>query len=236
MGSLDRDLPALVLLLGIELALLWRGQRRLFWAVAHVSGSRLAAYALALPGTVMHEGAHYLACLALGVPAGRRLGAGADRVRLFWPRRTPEGDVVLGGVPHARTDPVRQALIAISPLLLMPPVLALLTRLLLGPKGLSQLPDVLGRVPLWHALLWGYLALSCGQAAFPSPGDRVGLVGGLALAGLAAAGGWALIALGPAGSVAGVLGAVVGVLALPAAAAALTLAAMRLTARLRRTG
>src|SRR5947209_5113374 len=234
MAGLDRDLPALILLLGVELVLLWRGQRRLFWAIARASGSRMLAYALALPGTVLHEGAHYLACLTLGVAVGRQLGAGPDRVRLFWPRRTPEGDVVLGGAPHAQTDPVRQAPIALSPLLLIPPVLALLTRLLLGPHGLTQLPDVLGRVPLWQAVLWGYLALSCGQAAFPSPGDRVGLVGGTVLAGLVIVVGWALVAVGPAGSVADVLGAVVGVLALPAATAALTLALLELSARLRR--
>ncbi|HEX2015265.1 MAG TPA: hypothetical protein VGN69_01130, partial [Solirubrobacteraceae bacterium] len=70
------DLPALVLLVLVELLILRRGQRRLFWATTEASGSRMLAYALAMPGTVLHETAHYLACLGLGVTAGRRVGAG----------------------------------------------------------------------------------------------------------------------------------------------------------------
>jgi hypothetical protein len=216
----------LVLVLAAELVLLWQGQRRLFWSVAGASGSRLVAYVLAAPGTILHEASHYLACLALGVPVGRQLGASqgsVDRTRLFWPRRTAGGDIVLGGVPHARTDPMRQALIATAPLLLVPPVLAVATGALLGPHALVELPDVLGRVPTWHAVAWCYLALSCGQAVFPSPGDRVGLLGALSLFGLAAVSAWLLVALGGAGSAADVLRAMVGVLAVPAGAAALLL-------------
>jgi len=225
----SRDLPALALLLALELVVLRRGQRRLFWATSETSGSRLLAYALAMPGTVLHEAAHYLACLALGVPVGRALGPGTPgaRVRLFWPRQEPNGDVVLGGVPHARTDPLRQALISTAPLLVVPPALALITALLLGPGALSQLPDVLGRVALWKALTWCYVAQSCAQAAFPSPGDRVGVVGALGLALLGALAVGLISVLGTRTTLADVLGAVVGMLALPAAAAVVLLVVLR---------
>ena len=109
----DQTLLALCALLALELVALRRGQRRLFWAAAGATRSRLLAYGLAAPGTAVHETAHYLACLALGVPI-------TGRVRLFWPQRGASGEVVLGAVPHARTDALRQALISIAPLLLVP--------------------------------------------------------------------------------------------------------------------
>jgi hypothetical protein len=219
------EIPALIILLALEAVLLHRGSRRLFWATSQATGSRLLAYTLALPGTVIHEGAHLLACLALGVPVGR--------VRLFWPQRTPEGDVVLGGVSHAQVDPVRQSLISIAPLLLTPPLLALITTILLGGGAIDRLPDSLSGVALWRSILWGYLALSCGQAVFPSPGDHIGWRGALAL-GVLIVGGLSLLdVLGGRGSVGDVLAAVVGLLALPAAAAGLALAAVGISRRLR---
>lgn len=166
----------LVALTAFELALLRRGQRRLFWATATATRSRLIAYLLAAPGTVLHEASHYLACLALGVPV---LG----RPRLFWPQRDPQGDVILGSVPHARTDPLRQATISMAPLVLVPALLTLTTAVLISPQALTQLPDALTAVPWWRAALWVYLSLSCGQAVFPSPGDRIGMAGLLAVGG-----------------------------------------------------
>ncbi|HEV3229446.1 MAG TPA: hypothetical protein VGY97_08230 [Solirubrobacteraceae bacterium] len=219
----------LAVILVAELVILRRGQRRALWGITSPRGwvgTRLLAYALAAPGTILHEGAHYLACLGLGVPVGRQLSAPDGRrvrTRWFWPQRTPEGDLVLGGVVHARTDPLRQALIATAPLILIPPALAVATALLLGQHALVGLPDALGRVPAWHAVLWCYLALSCGQAAFPSPGDRVGAIGALWLVVLTGSVAWLLVTLGGAGSLLDVLGAVVGVLAAPAAAASVLL-------------
>src|SRR5260370_9803909 len=105
------DLAVLAGILVLELAVLRRGQRRALWGLAGRSGTRLAAYLLAAPGVVLHEGAHYVACLALGVPVGRQL-AGLDgcrmRTRWVWPRTTPEGDLSLGAVVHSRSDPLRQ--------------------------------------------------------------------------------------------------------------------------------
>jgi hypothetical protein len=217
-------LVALALLLAGELALLWRGQRRLFWAAAGATRSRVLAYALAAPGTALHEASHYLACRALGVPVSKR-------VRLFWPQRTGEGEVVLGSVRHARTSPLRQALISIAPLLLVPAFLTLATALLVAPDALSRLPDALTGVPAWRAILWVYLSLSCGQAVFPSPGDRIGVMGGILLlvVGLLALG--TVEALGGSGGVADVLGAADGILALPALAAAASLVALGMLQR-----
>lgn len=217
-------LVALALLLAGELALLWRGQRRLFWAAVGATRSRVLAYALAAPGTALHEASHYLACRALGVPV-------SGRVRLFWPQRTNEGGVVLGSVPHARTGPLRQALISIAPLVLVPAFLTLATALLVAPDALSRLPDALTGVPAWRAILWVYLSLSCGQAVFPSPGDRIGAIGGILLLilGLFALG--IVDALGGSAGVADVLGAAAGIMALPALAAAASLVALGMLQR-----
>jgi hypothetical protein len=217
-------LIALALLLAVELALLRRGQRRLFWAMAGATRSRLPAYVLAAPGTALHEASHYLACVALGVPV---LG----RVRLFWPERTPAGDVILGSVRHAPTGPLRRALIAIAPLVLVPATLALVSLLLLGGDALSHLPDALGRVPAWRAALWVYVSLSCGQAVFPSPGDRVGAFGAASLLALGVLAIGAIVLAAGGGGLQDVLGAVDGVLALPALGAAVSLLALGLMGR-----
>jgi hypothetical protein len=208
----------------VELALLWRGQRRLFWATAGATRSRALAYALAAPGTALHEASHYLACLALGVPV---LG----RPRLFWPHRDLRGDVVLGSVTHARTGPLRQALISIAPLVLVPALLTLLTAVLIEPQALTQLPGALTGVPWWRAALWVYLSLSCGQAVFPSPGDRIGASGLLALTALFGVAALIVAAAGGTDGLRSVLATVDGVLALPALAAATSLLIMGLIAR-----
>lgn len=220
MAATANDLPALTLLLALELLVLRSGQRRLFWATAGATRSRVLAYALAAPGTIVHEGAHYLACVALGVPVGRQLGA---RVRLFWPTRTADGAVVLGSVPHGRTDALRRSLIAIAPLIIVPSALALASAVLLGADALGRLPDSLGDVAAWRVALWAYLSFSCGQAVFPSPGDRIGALGWALLGALAALALLAVATLGGQGAVRDVAGAVVGVLALPAAIAGLSL-------------
>ncbi len=220
----DETLIALAAVLLLELVLLRRGQRRLFWATANATHSRLLAYALAAPGTALHEASHYLACVTLGVPV---LG----RVRLFWPRRTAEGGVVLGSVPHGQTDPLRQGLISIAPLVLMPGFLALVTALLLAPDALAQLPDALGRVPAWRAIAWAYVSLSCAQAVFPSPGDRIGALGLLCLAILAGAAVLTALALAGRAGLRDLLGAADGILALPALGAVASLLVLALLGR-----
>jgi hypothetical protein len=76
--------------LAVEVLALFLGQRRLFWLAIDATGSRLLGYLLAMPGTVLREAAHYLACLVLRVPVGRQVHTrdrrGA-RVRLFHAQR-----------------------------------------------------------------------------------------------------------------------------------------------------
>jgi len=217
----DQTLIVLSALLALELAALRGGQRRLFSAAAGATRSRAIAYGLAAPGTALHEVSHYLACLALGVPI-------TGRVRLFWPQRLPGGRVVLGAVPHARTGPLRQALISIAPLLLVPAVLALATAALLAPYPLTELPNALGDVSWWRVALWLYLSLSCAQAAFPSSGDRIGPAGLACLLALAGVAIGLPLALDARQGVLEVLAAIDGVLAVPAAVAALSLLAFGL--------
>jgi hypothetical protein len=212
MSTNDQTLLVLCVLLVGERAVLRLGQRRLFAATTRATRSRSVAYALAAPGTALHEASHRLACLALGVPI-------TGPVRLFWPQRTASGDVILGSVPHARTGPLRQALISVAPLVLVPGMLTLATTALLSPHAIGDLPDALGAVQWWRTALWIYLTLSCAQAVFPSTGDPFGTVGAVGLgllAGLIAALVFMVSAL--QGLLEG-LAAVDGVLALPAAAA-----------------
>src|ERR1039458_5959830 len=133
-------------------------------------GSRILAYALAAPGTVLHESSHYLAALVLGVPAGDQT-VGRDgkrgRVSFFRPRKQEDGSVVLGSVPIAKADPLRGAVIAIAPVLLVPALFAGLTLLILGTDSPTALWSAFTSAAVWKELLWLYLAFSCGQAAFP---------------------------------------------------------------------
>lgn len=180
----------LAVLLPVECYALFIGQRRLFFAAQDALRSKLAALLLAAPGTILHELAHFLACLILRVPAGRDV-VGPDgkpaKVEFFRPRRDDNGQgITLGQVPHAATDPLRGALIAIAPVLLVPPLLFGLSYLLLGAHTPADIPSALVHATWWKVPIWALVALSCGQAAFPSPGDHVGVLGGVCLATLAA--------------------------------------------------
>jgi hypothetical protein len=176
-------------LLAVEAVVLFLGQRRLFWLSVDATGSRLLGYVLAMPGTVLHESAHYIACVILRVPVGGQLrtrDGRRARVRLFSPRRDPlSGSVTLGSVPHAGTDPLRGALIAVAPLLLVPPLLVAIALALAGTADPTQLRHLLPGLAPWKLVVLSYVAFSCGQAAFPSSGDHIGFVGGLVLAAVA---------------------------------------------------
>ena len=175
---------ALFLLIA-EGLILWQGQRRLFWLTVEATRSHWLAYLLAAPGTILHESSHFIACLVLRVPAG---GAVGERVRFFAPKRNEEdGSVVLGYVPHAKTDPLRGALSAIAPILLGPPLLVGISMLLLGDQIIKDPSTAISDAAPWRVLLWVYFSLSCGQAAFPSPGDHIGIIGGVMLVLLAVA-------------------------------------------------
>ncbi len=157
--------------------LLYLGQRAIFPRVAAISWP-LALF-LAAPGTALHEASHWLACKLLGVPTGR--------VELFRPRRQENGGVQLGVVEHGRGGPIEMTLVAIAPLLLLPPLLLGILVALLGTDLLSQ-PDqaFLGAGPI-RQILALYLLFSAGWAAFPSPGDHIPISGAVLLGFLLAA-------------------------------------------------
>jgi len=219
-------IPVFALLLLGEGVLLYFGQRRLFGAIESATHSRFIAYFLAAPGTVLHESAHYIMALVLGVPAGDRVrtkDGKRGRVSFFFPHREEDGTTILGSVPVAASDPLRSSLIAIAPIILVPPLFAGLTLLLLPVSSLSALGTAFVAAPLLHEALWVYLGISCSQAAFPSIGDHVGILGAFALTLL---GGSLVALLASSGELEPVLRAVVLLLALPALAAGVSLAAL----------
>lgn len=226
--------PGLALLLFSVLLIaegwaLYFGQRRLFWASLDATGSKLLAYFLAFPGTALHEAAHYIMCLVLGVPAGDQVRTSRGqrgRVSFFYPKESEDGSITLGSVPHAATDPLRGALIAVAPVLLVPPLFAGLSALLLGTAAPTELWPGFLSAALWQQALWLYLAFSCGQAAFPSPGDHIGVLGGLALIILGGGIAFAVYSNGGTQALADMLRSLVLVLAVPAAAAASSLGAL----------
>src|SRR5215216_2751247 len=89
------------LLFAIELAILYAAGS---YAMSHLMGmsgfgggsvlGRVAFYFLVFPGVVLHEGAHYLACLLTGTRV--------VRFAPFSPQRATDSRLVLGYVRHER--------------------------------------------------------------------------------------------------------------------------------------
>lgn len=231
-------LLALCALLTAEAVALCLGQRRLFWTAVDATGSRLLGYVLALPGTVLHESAHYAACVVLRVPVGRQVrtaAGGRARVRLFYPQRDRRtGSVTLGSVPHAATDPLRGALIAVAPVLLVPPLLLALVLLITGTGDPARLAQLLPHLPPWKLVLLGYLSFSCGLAAFPSRGDHIGPLGGFTLIAAGAATILAIVSHGGQAELIRVVRAACLLLAVPALASTISLIVLGAVARERR--
>ena len=186
---------------------MYLGQRRIFPQIAARSWG-LALF-LAAPGTALHEGSHWLACKMFGLPVAR--------VELFRPRRDEEGGGVrLGVVEHGSGGPVEMTIVAIAPLLFVPPMLLGSGLLFFGTELFSDPSAAVLDAAPWKQALALYLLLSSGWAAFPSPGDHIPLLGAVMLAVIIAA---VCFLLGPEN-----LAAVVRVAALvlvPAAASAL---------------
>lgn len=149
-------------------------------AALSLSGfNTLLFYVLILPGTVVHELSHYLACLLTGVRV--------RDVRLF----SPQSDGAVGWVVHDQADPIRRNIIALAPF--VGGSLAIYLLLRFGPLGreagelLAIAPDVgqgFGRtleavVALlrsadlsgWGAWLLLYVIFSLGYAVAPSRQD-----------------------------------------------------------------
>jgi len=150
------------------------------WVFAGSGGilGRSAFYLLVLPGVVLHEGAHYLACLITGTKV--------VRFAPFSPQRSADGRLVLGYVRHERRAFPIRAIIGLAPVLLNPLGL-LFTTALLTPLTFRQVADpsvgivvkgifasgFLTGVPL-QAAVWAYLSLSFALGSVPSREDLSG--------------------------------------------------------------
>lgn len=151
---------------------------------------------LTLPGFFLHEGAHALTALLLGVPI---------RGATFIPRRAGADLGVGAAVQVARRDTLRMAMIALAPLLVGTVALGLLSGVLTA-GGADARPWV--RLPAWLAgqdwrsgPLWVrvYLLWSIGSHMAPSATDMRYVRGGaLALLALLAAAGLLLALVGEA--------------------------------------
>jgi hypothetical protein len=151
------------------------------WITRHVQGvgvlvsgdgqtALLLYFLLILPGVVLHELSHALMAILLRVKV-RRLSLGLRR-------KGRGGQVALGSVDIARTDPLRASLIGLAPLLAG---LALILTIAGRVLHLESLP-VLGSASFWPSLataydtpdfwLWAYLILAIGNAMLPSATDR----------------------------------------------------------------
>ncbi len=136
---------------------------------------RGAFYLLVFPGVVLHECAHFLACLLTGTRVAR--------FAPFSPARSNDGRLVLGYVRHQRRAFPVGAIIGLAPVLLNPLGLLLVTALL-TPMTLQEVanPSVevivegilasrfLTDTPLLAAI-WAYLSLSLALGSVPSRED-----------------------------------------------------------------
>jgi hypothetical protein len=172
------------LIFGLELVVLYAAGSYAMGRLIGISGfggtglGRMAFYLLIFPGVVLHESAHYLACLLAGTKV--------LRFAPFSPRRSLDGRLVLGYVCHERRGFPIGALIGLAPILLNPLglllVTALLTPLTFQEVSNPSFGEVRGGIvasgfldtPLL-ASVWMYLSLSFALGSVPSRKDLASL-------------------------------------------------------------
>jgi hypothetical protein len=191
--------PGAPLILAVELVVLYAAGS---YAMGRLMGftfsgglvGRIAFHLLVFPGVVLHEVAHYLACLITGTRV--------VRFAPFSPQSSADGRLVLGYVRHERRALPIKAIIGLAPVLLNPLGLLFATALL-TPLTFRQATDpsvgivvkgifaggYLTDAPLLAAV-WAYLSLSFALGSVPSREDLSGLPllllvlgGGILLAG-----------------------------------------------------
>ena len=171
------------LIFGLELVVLYAAGSYAMGRLIGISGfggggtvlGRMAFYLLIFPGVVLHESAHYLACLLTGTKV--------LRFAPFSPRRSADGRLVLGYVRHERRAFPMRALVGLAPILLNPLGILLVTTLL-TPLSLTEVAsprlrtfeeDILASGFLTGspliAAVWAYLSLSFALGSVPSRED-----------------------------------------------------------------
>ncbi|MGQ9493428.1 MAG: hypothetical protein ACUVR2_06650 [Anaerolineae bacterium] len=129
----------------------------------------LLHYFILLPGIVLHELSHYLAAKLVGVKT-----AGIS----LQPQTKRGGNIRLGAVKVRRTDPFRESLIGLAPLISGSIAILLVARWEFGVEALPVLrPEVVVQTLTFSlqrpdALLWLYLIFSISNAMLPSESDR----------------------------------------------------------------
>ncbi len=149
----------------------WFGTRvqTLLLLLTKSSAAALYGYhALLLPGTLLHELSHLGMAWLLRVPAGRLS---------LWPSMQGGNRAQFGSVEIAATDPVRESLIGLAPLLAGLASLFLIARwplgLWLADAGLADLGATWAQLVAARDLaLWLYLVVALGNAMLPSASDR----------------------------------------------------------------
>lgn len=154
--------------------LLYRELQAVFLLITRRAGAAMGIFSLLLfPGVLLHELSHFVMARLLGVRTGRLS---------LLPRVMANGNMRLGYVETAATDPLRDTLIGAAPL-----ISGMLVVSLLGaePLGILPLADSLFEVELsvlWAEAaklparpdfwLWFYLAFAVSSTMLPSAADR----------------------------------------------------------------
>jgi len=232
-------------LFAVELTILYAAGYYVMGRLIGISGfagsgnvlGRMAFYLLVFPGVVLHEGAHYLACLLTRTRVAR--------FAPFSPGPTSDGRIVLGYVRHERRPFPIGAIIGLAPILLNPLGLLLVTALL-TPLAFREVANpslgvwangifaggFLVDFPL-QATIWVYLSLSFALGSVPSREDLAGLPvllvvfgSGILLAGLLGIGTESVLS-----SIYDLSALAAGLYALPATVAAVAALTLALTGR-----
>ncbi|HEX2728585.1 MAG TPA: hypothetical protein VHM16_02455 [Rubrobacteraceae bacterium] len=165
----------------VELVVLYAAGSYAMGRLAGLSGSLGGGigmglfYLLIFPGVVLHESAHYLACLLTGTKV--------LRFAPFAPRRSGDGRLMLGYVRHERRAFPIGGIIGLAPILLNP-LGILLVSALLTPLTFQEAANpsfgivreeisasgFLANNPLLAAV-WAYLSLSFALGSVPSRED-----------------------------------------------------------------
>jgi hypothetical protein len=172
------------LLFALELGVLYVAGSDAMGRLMRISGfggalGLMAFYLLVFPGVVLHEAAHYLACLLTGTKV--------TCFAPFSPGRSTDGRLVLGYVRHERRPFPIGAIIGLAPILLNPLGLllatAFLTPLTFQEVTAPSVGVVVERIfasgfvsdnPVL-AIVWAYLSLSFALGSVPSREDLSGL-------------------------------------------------------------
>lgn len=113
---------------------------------------------LFLPGTILHEIAHWMTAKALFVPVGK--------ISLY-PKLT-SGGVILGSVSMNKTDPLRRLLIGTAPVFFG-------VGIIVGALYFASKNNLLNNY--WSILLLAYIVFEIGNTMFSSKKDMEGTIG-----------------------------------------------------------